>query len=483
VTALDGVGPVGSLATIEDYRDRADDFGIHQANVPGAWDGWMQWLNRYGRLDLGIVLAPAIRTARVGFPASHHLVFWLRDQEDLVLGLEPAARIYAPEGRLVEIDELVFQREMANTFEAISIAYANVESDAREDRVQAARDYVYRGPVARALVELSDAEGGYFTFEDFAGFSAEIVPSIHIPLDERVTVHQNPPNSQGIVMLLALNILNGFDFSGLSIDDPNFIHLQVEALKLAFADRFAYVGDPDRIDVPVEALLSDEHAQAQRLRIDMQQAMEWPIAANLAASRGGHHTSTFHVLDGEGNAAAVTTSLGAQFLVVGDTGIHINERMRFLSIEEGNANQLTPGFKVRHTSSPYMALRDGRPYVIGGNTGVDTQPQAQLQQLMAVWHGGLSAQEVIDRPRFVSQAFPTTTYPYDVTNRLALEEGFSDEVIEDLTARGHDVVVGEGIFGTAQMLVIPDDGSGVDAGAESRSRTAAAITIDPAPTS
>ncbi len=479
VTSLDSVGPVGSLASIEDYEARADMPGAHQAIVPGAWDGWMRWLDRYGRLDLGVVLAPAIRTARVGFPASHHLVFWLREHEEAILGLPSAAAIYAPEGELVEIDDTVYQRAMADTFEALSTAYAMTDSASREDRIQAARDYFYRGPIAEAIIAFSQEQSGYLTPDDLAGFSAAIVPSIQTEFGEGISVHQNPPNCQGITMLLALNILRGFDFGGLSIDDPDVVHLQIEALKLAFADRFAFVGDPDRIDVPVDDLLSEDHAQRQRLRIDMGQAMAWPIEAGLAASRATH-TSTFHVVDREGNAAAVTTSLGAQFLVVGDTGIHINERMRFLSVEVGNVNQLTPGQKVRHTSCPYIAMRNRRPYIIGGNTGIDTQPQAQLQQFLGVHQFGLSAQEAVDRPRFVSTAFPTTTFPYTVANTLTMEEGFPEALVDELEERGHDVIVGAGLFGTAQMIVVNEDGSDAQTGAESRSRTASGAVVPPA---
>src|SRR5699024_527206 len=126
---------------------------------------------------------------------------------------------------------------------------------------------------------------------------------------------------------------------------------------------------PDFVDIPLETLLSDEHGRAQLERIDLGQAMEWPIESDLGGS-GQSHTTTFHIVDQFGNAAAVTTSLGFQFLVVGDTGIHINERNRFFSLEEDNPNVFAPGKKVRHTSCPYMVLRDGRPAMLGGNTGV-----------------------------------------------------------------------------------------------------------------
>ena len=471
VTSLDGVGPVGSKASREDYAARADTSGIHHAIVPGAWDGWMLWLDRYGRLDLGEVLAPAIRLAREGYPASEELVSWLDRLAEEVLGDPASARIYAPDGELVRAGDPVRQTDMADTLTALAEAYDAAAATSRTAAVQAARDYFYRGPLAEAIVAFSDEQGGYFTPEDLRSFEAAIWPAISIAYRDDIEVFQNPPNSQGIAMLLALNILKGFDLAALGRDNPDVIHLQVEAIKLAFADRYRYIGDPERIDIPLEELLSDEHAASQRERIDMERAMEWPIDTGLSRTPPSH-TTTFQVVDQFGNAVSVTTSLGAQFLVVGDTGIHINERMGFLSLEPGDANELTPGYKVRHTSCPYMSLRGGRPFVLGGNTGVDTQPQGQVQQFVSVVEFGMGAQDAVGQPRFVSTAFPSTLPPYEAQNTLQMQEGFSPTVLSVLTARGHEIVVGEGIFGSANMIVVGADGTGAEVGAEPSSATA-----------
>ena len=476
VTNLDGVGPVGSKATLSDYESRVDSPGIHQAILPGAWDGWMLWLDRYGRLDLGQVLTPAIRIAREGYPVGAEMALWLNQEADFILASPSSARIYAPTGALLGEGGIVLQTEQANTFLDLVRAYDDASGGSRSDAVQAARDYFYRGPLAEAIVEFSDQGGGYLTLEDFRGFEAEIVEPISIDYGEDIRVFQNVPNSQGITMLLALNILNGFDFSGLDPNDLDVIHRQVEAIKLAFADRYEYVGDPDRIAVPVADLLSDAHASLQRQRIDPDSALEWPIASRLEYYLPAH-TTTFHVVDRFGNAAAVTTSLGGRFLAVGETGIHINERMQFLSLEPGNANQLEPGYKVRHTSNPYLAMRDNRPYILGGNTGVDTQPQGQVQQFMSVAELGLGAQEAVARPRFVSTAFPTTNYPYAADNTLQMEQGFPESLIQGLRERGHDVVVGEGIFGAANMIVVNQDGTDAQVGAEPRGGTASGRVI------
>ncbi len=472
VSSLDGVGTVGSLATVDDYRARGGERGMHQAIIPGAWDGWMLWLEEYGRLDLDQVLAPAIRIAQQGYPVTEEMHDWLGRLSEEILSRPQTAAIYAPQGEILQVGDTVYQHKMGETFEALVQAYNQQREQGCSEAIQAARDYYYRGPIAEDIVAFSDSQNGYLTLEDFYNFEAQIVDPISIEYGEDVTVFENPPNSQGIVMLLALNILKGYDFSGLEPGDPDVIHAQVEALKLAFADRHYYIGDPDRMEVSLDQLLAEEYAEKQRARIDMEKAMQWPITPGVDEPEeekwSRHHTTTFHVVDQEGNAAAITTSLGAEFLVVGETGIHINNRMRMISLEPDIPNQLAPGYKVRHTSNPYLVLRNGKPYILGGNTGVDTQPQGQLQQFMSVVEFGLSAQEAVDRPRFVSTSFPAGTYPYQINNSLQMENGFSQETIQELRSRGHDVVVGSGIFGTANMLVIGAEGSLVQVGAESR---------------
>jgi gamma-glutamyltranspeptidase len=470
VTSLDGVGYAGSEATLSDYRERVSSRGIHQALVPGAWDGWMLWLSRYGQLELGEVLGPAIQVAREGYPASEEMIRWLQIQSSQIENDAATSRIYAPDGFLLQEGDTVNQEDMARTFEELALAYDAAKERGHEEAIQAARDYFYRGPIAEAIVAYSDENGGYFTSEDFHSFEAQIVDPISVEYNDEVTVYQNPPNSQGIAMLLALNILKGFDFSGQNPDEPDVVHRQVEAIKLAFADRYYHVGDPARVEVPVSTLLSEEHADAQRERLDMNVAREWPIEDGLDR-RMLNHTTTFHIVDRDGNAAAVTTSLGAQFLVIGNTGIHINERMKFFSLEEGDPNLLEPEKKVRHTSNPYMALHNGRPFILGGNTGVDTQPQGQVQQFLNIVEFGLGAQEAVAQPRFVSTAFPGTAFPYEVINSLQLESGFSAATAAELRLRGHDVVVGEGIFGSANVMVIQEDGLDAQVGAEPRTST------------
>lgn len=475
ITSMDGVGPVGSRASASDFADRAGESGMHQAVVPGAWDGWMLWLEEYGRLELEDILSPAIELAEEGYPASPGLIQWLGiDGENFDRdAFSHSAQLY---DGIEEEGDTVYQPGQADTFREILSAWNDARPDGRSAAIQAARDYVYRGPIAEAIVDYSDEHGGYLTLEDFHGFEAELVEPISIDYNG-IEVVQSPPNSQGITQLMILNILKDYDFEGMELDSADAVHLQVEAIKLAFADRYYHVGDPDFVDVPVETLLSDDHARRRRETISMDSVLDWPIEDIL--NREGDdpsagHTTTFHVVDDDGNAAAVTTSLGAQYLVVGETGIHINNRMRMISVEDGNPNRMEPGKKVRHTSNPYMAMVDGMPYILGGNTGVDTQPQGQAQQFLAVVEFGADPQTAVSRKRFISRGFPATSYPWSVEGDVQFEAGFDESVKEALADRGHNVSEG-GVAGSANMLEIDPDTGEIRAGADPRGGVSGSI--------
>ena len=478
VEALDGVGPAGSGATLEFWSQPENHTrpGIHMAVVPGAWDAWMIWLARYGRLELPEILADAIRLAEDGFPVSPVMHDWILADLEQIREWPESRRIFLPEGRVPEVGETIVFEDMARTYRELIDAYEEARPQGREAAFQAASDYYYRGPIAERIAAVSREQGGLIEVEDFRDVSAEFVDPIHSEYRDGITVYQCPPNSQGITMLIAMNILRGFDFSEIQMQSAEMIHLVAEALKLAHADNYHYVGDPDEVAVPVEELLSREYARAQRERIDPERAMEWPIEPGPEVAGGleapgdagrNANTATFHVIDQWGNGAAVTTSLGANFLVAGDTGIIINNRMRMFSPEEDNPNAVEPGKKVRHTSNPYVVLRNGELYILGGNIGADSQPQGQLQQFLYVVEYGLDPQDAVTRFRFITYAFPASTPPYEATNELAVEEGYASAVLEELRRRGHRLTH-DGLFGNANMAVVNPQTGELSFGADPR---------------
>jgi gamma-glutamyltranspeptidase/glutathione hydrolase len=267
-------------------------------------------------------------------------------------------------------------------------------------------------------------------------------------------------------MPLALNIIEAHDLRRKRWNEPETIHIVAEAMNLAHIDKHHYVGDPEQVDIPLETLLSEEYAEAQAERIEPNKAVEWPAPGGLEANEG--FTTTFSVVDAEGNGAAITTSIGAQFVVAGKTGILMNQRLQNVFYEnEGNPNFLVPGRRVRHTVNPYIAELPGQKLVLGGNTGYDTQPQGQIQQFLHLSIFGANAQEAVSRPRYIVHSFPDITYPHEVRNELALERGYGDEVVEAMRERGHRVSRGA-IFGNANVIVRELPTGAVEAGADPR---------------
>jgi len=433
---------------------------MHQALVPGAWDGWMKWLDRFGSKDLDELMAPAIELADKGVPASKGMVSAIGRQQDNILKMPDTKKVFMPEGKPPQLGELVYQKNMAKTMQSLVEVYKDNLKEGRKTAFQAASDYYYRGPIAEKIVAFSKENGGHFELSDFTDFNAVgIVDPISIDY-KGIEVYECPPNSQGIATLIALNILKGYDFSKYEVDSADTIHLIMEAIKLAHVDKYYYVADPAYYDVPVEELLSDEHADKQRARIDMNKALTWPMEGGLGDFQPDRlvpkNTTTYSIVDKYGNCAAVTTSLGYNLLVVGDTGICMNNRVRMMEIAEGNVNLVEPLKKVRHTSNPYLAFKNGKLYIAGGNTGADFQPQGQVEQFIRVVEFGLDPQDAVSRPRYVTEAFPNVSAPHFASNELKLEAGFPQEVIDALVAKGH--VIGKGgIFGSAQMTVIDQE--------------------------
>ncbi len=465
VEAVDGVGPAGSLVDIEFFRDplRNTYLGMHRVIVPGAWDAWMLMLDRYGTMELDELMTPAITLARNGVAVTRSLAGFILQEQPHILRFPETAAVFLPGGRPPAVGDTLYQHDLADTLELIVDAYRAARPEGRSAALRAASDVFYRGPVAEAIVSYSEQHGGFLTREDFAGFAAQVVSPISTTY-RGIRVYSPPPNSQGIAMLMALNILEGFDFVGRTPDDPWVIHRVVEATNLAKIDTWHYVGDPAWVDVPVGELLSAEHARRQRARIRPDRVTRWPAPGGLSSS---NNTTTFSVLDRWGNAAAVTTSIGSQFLIAGTTGINVNQRMANMEITEDNPNMIAPGKKVRHTVNPYMAFRNGRPFILGGNTGFDTQPQGQIQQFINVVDFGLSAQEAVSRPRYIAHGFPSSTYPHAAGNHLFVETGFPAATLNALAAIGH-TFGSPAIIGNGNMTKIDPVTGSVTVGADPR---------------
>jgi len=344
VHGLNGSGRAPKRLTRDHFdakgRTKIDAFSWEAVTVPGAVDAYATALRRFGRKSLGEVLEPAIALAEHGFPVTEKVhAWWVADAEHLRKD-RWAAATYLHDGQSPQLGELFQNPNLARSLRAIA---------------SGGPDAFYRGPIAQEIVRYGAETSGFLTLEDFANHASSWVEPIHV--DYRgYEVYQCPPNGQGVAVLLMLNLLEGFELSAMRWDSPEYLHLLIEAKKLAFADLYRYVADPDHANVPVGELLSKQYAAKRRTAIDLTHAAE---AVEPGMPIGGD-TVYLTVVDSEGNAASFISSLYAAFgarIVGGSTGILLHNRGSAFTLERGHPNEYQPGKRPFHTIIPGMVLR------------------------------------------------------------------------------------------------------------------------------
>jgi gamma-glutamyltranspeptidase / glutathione hydrolase len=354
-------------------------------NVPGAVDGWFEALARFGRLPAEAVFAPAIEYAQEGTPVTAKLAGWLARAEPLLRRWEAGASIFLPGNRPPRAGELLRQPQLAQTYRLLA---------------QEGRDAFYRGPVARAITAYVQQCGGVLSMEDMQQHHSDWVEPISINY-RGFDVYEFPPNTQGIAALEMLNVLEGYDLASLGYLSAPYLHLLLEAKKLAFADRDQYISDPAFVDIPVERLLSKDYAAAQRARLD-------PARASVSVAAGLEQegdTMYLCAADDEGNVVSLIQSLYMGIgsgLAGGESGVLLHNRGAYFSLDARHVNYLQPGKRTMHTLTPAMVLRDGRPYLALGTMGGDAQPQVHAQLLTAMLDFGMNPQQAIAAPRWRS---------------------------------------------------------------------------------
>jgi gamma-glutamyltranspeptidase len=388
--ALNGSGRAPSGMTPELFISKGmkkiPDRGPLSINVPGAVDGWFEALGRFGTLPVEAIFAPAIMYANDGIPVTPKLASWLKAASEPVLKRwESSAGVYLPNGRSIPAGEILRQPHLARTYQTL---------------VEGGRDAFYHGPIGRAIVEYVQQQGGVLAMQDLEQHHSDWVEPISTNY-RGYDVYEFPPNSQGIAALEMLNILEGYDLKSLGFQTAEYIHLFLEAKKLAFADRDHYISDPAFVDVPVEQLLSKTYAEQLRAKINPQQAT--PHFTPGLETEGD--TMYLCVADDQGNCVSLIQSLYNSFgsgVVGGDTGVLLHNRGSYFSLDPRHVNYLQPGKRTMHTLTPAMVLRDGTPYIVLGSMGGDAQPQIHVQLLSAMLDFGLNVQQAISAPRWRS---------------------------------------------------------------------------------
>jgi gamma-glutamyltranspeptidase/glutathione hydrolase len=444
--------------------------------VPGAVGGAVHAVQKYGTRSLADVLAPAIEIADGGFPVSEALAAGIKSAQAKIAKFPSTTKIYFKDGKPLVMGDIIRNPDLARTLRAIAAQ---------------GPDAFYKGDIAKNTAAFLKANGGIITEADLAGVQAFEDAPIHVNY-RGVDVYECPPNSQGFVMLEALNILEGYNLKEMGRNSGPYLHAVTEALKLSFADRNAYVGDPKFVpNIPMAQLLSKEYAAVRRSQIDPNRAIVGEPAPGdpraMKPTTAGQQqayaapepspvsikpfdpdqllnlTTYLAVVDKDHNMVSITSSLLSGFgsgVVVDKGGFFMNDRMRYFYLDPKNVNSLQPRKRVRQTINPALALRDGKPWLVFGTPGADTQPQTQLQFFLNVAEFGMPVQEALEQPTVISNSFRDSYYPHDVKGQLITPAMLPQDVRDGLAARGHklDIRDVKGVGSVKAILIDPRTG-------------------------
>ncbi len=432
--------------------------GVLRTVVPAAPDAWITALKRYGTMGFGEVAAAAVRFARDGF-AMYPLMAESLKRHEADHGRWPSsAAIFLPGGKVPATGDIFRQTDLAGSLQymADEERAALARGGDREAGLEAARNAFYRGDIAQKIVAFMKQEGGLLSAEDLADYHSPVAPPEHRRFGD-LDVFTCGAWCQGPVLLQTLALLEGADLRALGHNSADYIHHLAEALKLAFADREAYYGDPAMVEVPLATLISEEYAAERRKLIRSDRAWpEMPPPGQLGsqAPRGfgafpqppgdpnpEPDTSYVCAADRWGNLFSATPSDGSYGSpVVPGTGLIPSNRGSQSRPDPRHPAGAAPGKRPRLTPNPALAVKGGRRFMPFGTPGGDVQTQAMLQVLLNRFVLGQDMQSAIESPRFASYSYPSSFAPYDYyPGRLAVEARVSEAVIAELARRGHQI--------------------------------------------
>ncbi len=449
VETISGLGRWPGGATVDYYREHAGGGlpeGILRSVTPASPDAWITALARFGTMTFEQVVQPALEL------------------------VESWPERYAG------------QKDMATTFRRLIEAESKAGGD-RHAGLKAARDLVYKGEIAQEIAAFSEKEGGLLRAEDLAAFSVRIEPPEYKHFRGH-DVYSCGPWCQGPSLLMALNILDRFDLQEMGHNSADYLHILLETIKLTFADRHDYIGDPDFVNVPMEGLLADTYGETRAEAInmtaaapDMPQAGDpWSFQSEPRPENGSNgnvargetaYASTWErdtayvcVVDGEGNAFSATPSDPIDWSpVIPGLGFSISARGSQSWLDPDHPSCLAPGKRPRLTPNPAMTLKYGKPWMPFGCPGGDAQVQGMLQVFLNVVCFGMDPQQAIESPRVVSHSFPNSFWPHHSRpGEAVVETRIKERVRQDLSRRGHTIIEdGEWSSGMSRMCAIVVD--------------------------
>ncbi|MBV9354188.1 MAG: gamma-glutamyltransferase, partial [Chloroflexi bacterium] len=411
--------------------------------TPGALKGWAHVVERYGRLPLSRLIEPAIRFATDGFVASGYLVNLIRDSASAIARFPDTAEVFLPAGAPPEVGQLIRRRAFARTLRQIADEGAET---------------LYTGALARTVVADIQAHGGLVTLDDLASYRVYERAPVRGAYRGYQIVSAAPPSSGGTHIVQMLNLLSAFTIGhgALAFGEPGYVHLLAECFKIAFADRRAYMADPDRTAIPVAELISMNYADRRRAEIDPRRARDYAAGqfADVARFMGGEGSSTTHctVVDADGSIVSTTQTLQSGFgskVTATGTGMLLNNHMSLMDPVPGHTNSIAPGKRVLSSMSPTIVLREGRPFVALGTPGGKRIFGAVAQALLNVVDHGMTLQGAVEAPRVWTEGA-----------QLELERGFPDlaGLSSALEALGHSVTIVDKVAGGMNGVLVDDAG-------------------------
>jgi gamma-glutamyltranspeptidase / glutathione hydrolase len=466
VVVINGQGPAPKAAAPPLFAKEAlvPGNGPLGATVPAVVDAMALALETFGTKTLAETMAPAIELAD-GFPVYDFLRGFLIREQKRSSQWEWSANTYYPGGRVPEVGEIFRQPNLAKTLRAIVAAEqaAGEKGGDRAAAIRAGRDAFYKGEIARRIAEANKAAGGVFAYEDLANYKG----SVERPLSTTFhgyTVYKPGPWNQGPVLLQTLNLLEGFDLASMGHNSARYIHTVHEAIKLAYADRNTYYGDPAFAKVPLTGLLSKEYAAERRKEIGDRASLEQragnpfrfdphtaptpryrPHAQGRPSAIEPGDTTGVDVVDKDGNLFSATPSsgwlLGGAF-VAGDTGVPMGNRMQVFDLDPASPNVLVGGKRPRTTLTPTVVLKDGKPFLAISTPGGDSQDQQILNVLLNLLVFDMPLQAAVEQPRINSLHFHSSFDDHRAEpGVLEIEDRVPAAVRDELTSRGHKLKV------------------------------------------
>ena len=477
VYAIAGVGTMPKLATADFFRKHqlqpneiidppegnglkewVPVAGILSALVPGMVEGALVTLRDFGTKSFSEAIEPAIELAD-GFPIDELRSMTIRNSVRYLESWEYSKKVYLPNGHVPETGEIFRQPDLARTLRSMADAEkkALAAGASREKAIDAVRDYFYRGEIARKIGAYSEKTGGLLRYEDMASFRVEPEQAVSTTF-QGYTVYKPGFWSQGPAMIEALNILEGFNLVNMGLNSADYIHTLVEALKLAYADRDTYYGDPKFVKIPTEKLLSKEYGAERRKQIGETASLEFR-PGNVEANPPKHpsmaeiphrkiddallakDTTCVDAIDKDGVAISITPS-GAWLpsVIAGDTGIPLTERAQSFLLVPGHPNELAGGKRPRVTLSPTLVTNPNGNIITLSTPGGDNQDQALLQVLLYNIDFGYNAQAAVESGRFQTEHLVSSFDNHAMSpGSLLLDERTLPAVVAELQKRGHKV--------------------------------------------